>query len=109
MKIVFLNYWKIKNKMNGITCNIRIHNKCGELIQTAVQKLIDKHYVISIKDILKINVPFQGIANIEFISEENFGFPFPAITAFYCSKSNFSGVHSAGRVRTLKKSAWKNL
>ncbi len=99
VQIVFLNYWKIKNKMESVTCNIRIHNKSGDLIQTVAQKLIDKHYAISIKDILKINVPFQGIANIEFISEENFGFPFPAITAFYCSKSNFSGVHSAGRIK----------
>ena len=97
--IVFLNYWKIKNKMKSVTCNIRIHNQSGDLIKISPKKLKGNHFNISIKDIMETNLEFKGIANIEFVSEENFGFPFPAVTAFYSSKSNISGVHSAGRIK----------
>ena len=47
---------------------------------------------------------FKGIANIEFISQENFGFTFPAVTAFYSSNSNYSGVHTAGRIKNTEES-----
>ena len=33
VNIVFLNYWKIKNKIHNVICNIRIHDEQGNLIK----------------------------------------------------------------------------
>jgi len=104
VNIVFLNYWHIKNNMRSILCNIRIHNEKGEQIKFFNLKVTDNYYNISIKTILGSENFFKGIANIEFISEENFGFTFPAVTAFYSSGSNFSGVHTAGRIKNTEES-----
>jgi len=97
--IVFLNYWKIKNNLKRITCNIRAHDESGVLVEFINFALIENHYKISIKSIIKNNLIKKGIVNIEFISPENMGFTFPAVTAFYTSNSNYSGVHTAGRIK----------
>ncbi len=103
VNIIFLNYWKIKNNMKNIICNIRLHNEEGALINIFTFNIIKESYDISIKSILKETTNFTGIAIIEFISTENFGFTFPAVTAFYSSKSNYSGVHTAGRIKNTEE------
>ena len=103
VNIVFLNYWKIKNKIDNVICNIRIHDEKGNLIKLFTLNISKEHYAISIKSILESNTNFKGIAIIEFISSENFGFTFPGVTAFYSSNLNFSGVHTAGRIKNPKK------
>ncbi len=99
VEIVFLNYWKIKNKIYNVTCNIRIHDEQGNLIKLFTLNISEEHYAISIKSILESSTNFKGIAIIEFISSENFGFTFPGVTAFYSSNLNYSGVHTAGRIK----------
>ena len=99
VNIVFLNYWKIKNKIDKVICNIRIHDEQGNLIKLFTLNIYEEHYAISIKSILETSRNFRGIAIIEFISSENFGFPFPGVTAFYSSNLNYSAVHTAGRIK----------
>jgi hypothetical protein len=104
VNIVFLNYWKIKNNLQSILCNIRIYDENGLQKCLISKNITQNHNNISIKSILKDDTNFKGIANIEFISQENFGFTFPAVTAFYRSNSNYSGVHTAGRIKNTEES-----
>ena len=73
-------------------------NKGGNLIKFFNLDIVKEHQNISIRSNLEFNSEFKGIEIIEFISTENFAFTFPAVTAFYSSESNFSGVHIAGRI-----------
>ena len=110
VNIVFLNYWRLKNNLNSVTCNIRIYSQRGDLECVFSKKVIASHNNISIKSILgnlKGVNEFLGVANVEFISEENLGFTFPGITAFYSSKDNYSAVHAAGRLKNPEESKYK--
>ena len=47
-----------------------------------------------------INVEnFIGTVNVEIVSLEKLGFPFPAILGVYRSNNLYSSVHSAGRLK----------
>ena len=99
--IVFFNYWLNKNKINpkNIKFFARLHDQNGNLV-AHFEKLISKyHNQISIKELLKeIKVnEFIGSINIEIISLEKLGFPFPAVLAVYRSNNLYSSVHSAGK------------
>ncbi len=101
--IVFFNYWLNKNKINpkNIKFFARLHDQNGNLV-AHFEKLISKyHNQISIKELLKeIKVnEFIGSINIEIISLEKLGFPFPAVLAVYRSNNLYSSVHSAGRIK----------
>lgn len=106
VKLVFLNYWKIKNNLSSISCNIRIYDEAGTLVTISNFKILKDHNDISIGAILRNKYEFNkfnGVAIIEFISEENFGFTFPGVTAFYTSGDNFSAVHAAGRIKNVEE------
>ena len=94
----FLNYWKLKNKLEKIQLRISIFNQNGTKKNEKKIEIVDKHYQISISK--KFNLKrFKGMAQIEFFSKSNVRFPFPAISGFYISpKKYISGVHSAGRI-----------
>ena len=54
VNIVFLNYWKIKNRIDNVICNIRIHDEKGNLIKLFTLNISEEHYAfISIKSILE--------------------------------------------------------
>ena len=96
--VVFLNYWKIKNKIDNVTCFIRLYESSGALVSRHSMVITDDHNEISLAKLLGTDT-FEGLAEIEFIGDRNFAFAFPAIVAFYRSGDYYSAVHSVGRVR----------
>ena len=95
--LLFLNYWKLKNKINKLRCNLKFFNEEGNIIKFYKYK-IKTHNEIYISKILPENY-FSGMLEVEFISPENLGYPFPGISGFYVSPQKLiSGVHAAGRI-----------
>ena len=94
---LFINYWKLKNKIKSLNCIITLFRENGS-IKEKKKYNIKKHNEISLKKFFKIN-NFRGMVQIEFISKENLRFPFPAVTGLYMSPAGYpSAVHSAGRI-----------
>jgi len=87
----------MKNKINNVFLIISIFKEDGG--KYGQKKLyIKDHNEISISNAFNLK-KFKGIAHVEFFSEQNLRFPFPAISGFYISpKKLLSGVHSAGRI-----------
>tara|TARA_S200000501_G_scaffold378615_1_gene442251 strand:+ start:803 stop:2329 length:1527 start_codon:yes stop_codon:yes gene_type:complete len=109
VNIVFLNYWSLKNNLKSVICNMRIYDTEGVLKEFFTKKIVDSHNNFSIKSIVNFHQDsrdFIGIVNIEIVSEENLSFTFPAITAFYSSRNNFSAVHAAGRIKNTEESKY---
>ena len=96
--ISFLNYWRIKNKLNRIILILSVFNEKGKKIKKKKIKIVKNHYNISISKDLNLT-EFKGMVQIEFFSKQNIRYAFPAISGFYISPDEFiSGVHSAGRI-----------
>jgi hypothetical protein len=108
--LVFQNYWKWKNNQNNVFCIFRIRNSLGEIISINNYE-IKEHNEILINDFIDSKTVKEGSVEIEFISPENLGYPFPAVLAFYETKNHMSVVHSSGRILNSnedhKKSSWK--
>ena len=95
--LVFINYWKIKNKIKNLKCNMRIFDQEGNILKLH-QHNLKIHNEIYISNFFKVK-RFLGIVEVEFISLDNLRFAFPGITGFYISpKKLISGVHAAGRI-----------
>jgi len=96
----WLNYWKIKNKIdtNFITINIRIYDNFGNILSRNILPLKETNNFISIRKFIRQN-KFQGMVEIEIISTSNIKFNFPAINGIFKSGSLYSCVHSAGRIK----------
>ena len=101
--IVFFNYWLNKNKINPnhIKFFARLYDQDGRMAAHFEKNISNFHNQISLKDMLKsINVEnFIGTVNVEIVSLEKLGFPFPAILGVYRSNNLYSSVHSAGRLK----------
>ena len=101
LHIIFLNYWKNKNKIDEKNLRIftKIYNTEGYLVCHHGEKISKFHNQLSIKNILKKYnkklINFIGSVNVEILSLERISYPFPAITAIYNSKNIYSAIHSA--------------
>ncbi len=96
--VVFLDYWRIKNGIENVSCFIRIYDSEGKLAARHSMVVSDSHNEISLGKLLGTD-NFEGLAEFEFVGDRNFLFAFPAVVAFYRSGERFSAVHSSGRVR----------
>lgn len=97
IKIVFLNYWSLKNRVEDVVFNVRLYDEVGLLLFRESKSIESMHTEISIRDIYEEN--FDGMIEIEMLSQQNIRFTFPAVVCFYEANSHFSVVHSAGRIR----------
>ena len=71
--LTFINYWKMKNKINNVFIIISIFKEDGE--KYGQKKLhIKDHNEISISNVFNLK-KFKGIAHVEFFSEQNLRFP----------------------------------
>ena len=102
VRIVFLNYWEIKNSLKGSVVNFWIYNEAGEMVARETFPVEAEHNDFSMNRLLRGH-DFDGMVNVEIVNTGNLVFPFPAITAFYQSGDNISGVHSAGRVKNAEE------
>tara|TARA_B100000795_G_scaffold132892_1_gene99167 strand:- start:379 stop:1842 length:1464 start_codon:yes stop_codon:yes gene_type:complete len=96
--LVFQNYWDWKNNLKKVFCVLRLRNSNGESVLNTVIE-IQNHNEIKISNLVDdkelIN---RGTVEVEIISPENLGYPFPAILAFYVTEKQKSVVHAAGRI-----------
>ncbi len=105
LNLVFFNYWNNKNKIptENLKCFIKIYDTQGNLLCHFESKISKFHNQHSIKEILKNNNlkinKIVGTVNVEIVSLEKLGYPFPAITGIYNSGNIYSSVHSAGRIK----------
>ena len=112
-QLVFQNYWVWKNNLTNVFCVLRIRDKGGNsILNTQID--IKEHNEISLSSLLnKDDIKFanKGTVEVEIITPDNLGYPFPAILAFYVTESQKSVVHSAGRIlnsnEEIKDSTWK--
>jgi len=96
--LVFQNYWGWKNNIDKVFCIVRLRNSLGKSI-LSTQIEIEKHNEIKISKLIEDkSLVDGGTVEIEIISPENLGYPFPAILAFYVTKNHKSVVHAAGRI-----------
>lgn len=102
VRIVFFNYWKIKNHLSGSIVNFWIYNEMGEKITIESFKITESHNDFSIKELINCQ-HFDGMVNVEIINTKNLTFPFPGIMAFYQAGDKLSGVHSAGRIKNAEE------
>jgi len=96
--IVFLDYWRLKNKDNSVFCMLRVYDNEGRVATRTEHKISSAHNEISMALLLN-TLHFEGMVEIEFLSNRNLIFSYPAIVAFFRSGKHFSVVHSSGRVR----------
>lgn len=96
----YLNYWKIKNKIdqNKLLINLRIYDQNGNIAIKKEIKNIHENNIISIRNFITKD-QFSGMVEIEILSTLNLRFNFPAVIGIYKSKSYYSCVHSAGRIK----------
>jgi len=96
--LVFQDYWGWKNNIEQVFCILRFRDSLGEsILSTQIEIMLHNEIQVSnlIKDRHLIN---GGTVELEIISPENIGYPFPAILAFYVTKDHKSVVHAAGRI-----------
>ena len=100
VKILFLSYWLLKRKIADILCKITIRNLSGKLIfQEKCEINYIKSFIFSAKQIIKknkLNVS-SGSIEVEFFSETNLVFPYPAVIVNFESNNCSSLVHTCGR------------
>jgi len=103
LQIVFLNYWKLKAEIPEISVNFRVYATSGRLVARQTIEKVELHNEISVRDeILAANcveLPFDGMVEVEVVSLRNLAFPFPAILGVYQSEGYCSAVHAAGRIK----------
>lgn len=105
--LVFQNYWDWKNNIKKVFCIIRLRDSKGnKIFDTEIE--IENHNVIKVGNLIEDKTSVNGgVVEIEIISPENLGYPFPAILAFYVTKEQKSVVHAAGRILNSNE-AFKN-
>jgi hypothetical protein len=100
VKILFLSYWLLKRKISDISCKITIRNMRGRKVYSKDQKInYIKSFSVSVKKILRrcdIKID-SGSIEIEFFSNLNLVFPYPAVLVNFDSKNCSTFVHSCGR------------
>ncbi|GEM_PF-1095048 len=105
LQVSFFDYWRLKNRLNGVMLNLRIYDNHGQLLKRHTKRVDAQHNNISVRSILGAEraASIDGMVEVEFLSFENMLYPYPAVVAFYFGKdggrgTGFSAVHSAGRV-----------
>lgn len=111
VKILFLSYWLLKRKISDITCKITIRNLIGKEVYSKNQKInFIKSFTFSVRRILKknrLNIK-SGSVEIEFFSNLNLVFPYPAVLVNFESQNCSTFVHSCGRIFNNNEDQKKN-
>lgn len=103
LHIVFMNYWLLKNNISHIGVNFRVYDTHGTLKARQSLESVESHNEVSVREVVlapnAIELPFDGMIEVEVVSTENIAFPFPAIMGIYEANGFFSAVHAAGRIK----------
>lgn len=99
MKIIFLNYWRLKRGIDHLLCRLYLRDIQGNIVHKKCFFLDDiKCYEIDLFKFLGVPYPMAGSFEIQFSSPENLVFPYPAAAVVYQGKNFFTFVHSAQRL-----------
>ncbi|MBV9948728.1 MAG: hypothetical protein JOZ69_17910 [Myxococcales bacterium] len=101
LHLLFLNYWRIKNGIQRVQCNIRVFDAARRKALQTTMPVDGTHHDIGMREL--VGRDLEGMVEIEFISPENLTFAFPAVTGLYEGAWGYSAVHSAGRVRNAEE------
>lgn len=107
-RLLFLNYWILKRKIDHLLCRLYLRDQMGQIVLKKcffVEEV--RAYEIDLFKLLSIHYPFLGSLEIEFSSPSNLVFPFPAVVVAYEGKNFFTYVHTAQRV--FKKEEIKSI
>jgi len=102
VRILALNYWRIKNNIQNISATYRLYSQSGELISIIAEKIINDHNDFSVNSMLTVD-NFDGMIEVEYSSEDNLKYAFPGIAAVYEANGRVSAVHSSGRVKNANE------
>lgn len=98
MKLLFLNYWKLKRNIDHLLCRLYLRSPKGEtLLKKCFYVDEIKGYEVSLSSMISKRFPLGGSLEIEFSSPDNLVFPFPAVVVHYQGKHFSSFVHAAQR------------
>lgn len=101
-RLLFLGYWMIKKNIKLISSTFTIRNEKGATIYRDNFEIYEvKSYEIDVKKCLsKLGSfsKFTGSVEIEFFSNKNLIFPYPAVTINYFSKTSSTFVHTTSRI-----------
>lgn len=99
MKLLFLNYWKLKRNIDHLLCRLFLRDIHGQLILKKCFFVDEiKAYEINLFNLLGIHYPVTGSLEIQFSSPDNLVFPYPGAVVVYEGKNFSTFVHSAQRI-----------
>jgi hypothetical protein len=102
VRILALNYWRIKNNIQNVSATYRLYSQSGELINIIAEKIINDHNDFSVNSMLTVD-DFDGMIEVEYSSDDNLKYAFPGITVVYEANGCVSAVHSSGRVKNANE------
>lgn len=106
-RLLFLGYWFLKRNIQEIKAQVSLRNEKGTLIKQIPYTLTEpKSYAIEVKSLQSGS--FLGSIEIEFFSETDLVFPYPAVTVDYYGKDFSTVVHTAERTYNNATDAKKN-
>lgn len=98
-RLLFLGYWLLKRSIVHLQATITLRGKSGTTLASRTFPITEaKAYRIEAADLLKDkNAPFEGSIELEFLSDNNLVFPFPAAVVNYYGDNFSTVVHTAQR------------
>jgi len=98
MRLLFLNYWLLKRKIDHLLCRLYLRDIKGNTIFKKFFYVDDiRGYSVDLSRLIGRRYPFGGSLEIEFASPENLVFPYPAVVVHYQGAHFSTVVHSAQR------------
>ena len=99
--VVFLNYWREKNDNTAVGALVSLRDKNGELLARFHFQVEQTAYQIDAREIvdesLGAGAEFEGSLEIEFHSDKDLKFAFPALYVCYETPHGLSYVHTNQR------------
>lgn len=102
-RLLFLGYWMLKRNIEKIAAIVTLRSLDGKILTRVTLEITEpKAYSFELEDFLEMcdwtETSFKGSLEIEFYSNSNLVFPYPAVVVNYYGPSFSSVVHTAQRV-----------
>jgi len=103
-RILFMGYWMLKRNIQSIGAVVTLRSLAGALLSRMNFQIQEaKTYRLEVKEMLEkagiqTDKPFEGSMEVEFYSNSNMVFPFPATVINYYGPAFSTVVHTAQRV-----------
>jgi hypothetical protein len=106
-RLIFLGYWLLKRNIEEIKAVVTIRAENGETVKQIPYPIREpRTYRVEVKDL--IEGFFIGTIEIEFYSEKDLVFPYPAVTVNYYGPNFSTVVHTAERTYNDAEDAKKS-